>query len=220
MLQFCTNSYALLNTTCNHHMQPAAAQWRSKKQQQKQQILFCKIFRFQTHPVSDFFSTMNCRNKRHGCLCAANYCLRTSRSLVLRNQAFAACVGFCVVPRPIKHMSVISRFRSRCRRRHCHSRLTGRPGVLVRTHGSPACRFPRHRMRSAIGHTAFAGCSAVCCPPQSHTGHGGWLRGSLGHAGRGTCVGGGSLRTTVRTPCRTNPFPPWIFCCTAHSTSR
>jgi hypothetical protein len=110
MLQFCTNSYALLNTTCNHHMQPAAAQWRSKKQQQKQQVLFCNIFRFQTHPVSDFFSTMNCRNKRHGCLCAANYCLRTSRSLVLRNQAFAACVGFCVVPRPIKHMSVISQF--------------------------------------------------------------------------------------------------------------
>ena len=66
--------------------------------------LFCNIFRFLSHRFPHFFSTSNCRHKRNGHACAANYCLRTSRSLVLRNQAFAAWVGFCFEPRPIKHM--------------------------------------------------------------------------------------------------------------------
>ena len=46
MLQFCTNSYALLNTTYNHHMQPAAAQCRSKKQQKNSRYCFATFSGF------------------------------------------------------------------------------------------------------------------------------------------------------------------------------
>jgi hypothetical protein len=75
ILQFCTDEYSMLNTTCNHRMQPAAARCRSANNTTEQQVLFCEILWFQTYPASDLFSTMNCRIERHGCACAAKYCL-------------------------------------------------------------------------------------------------------------------------------------------------
>ena len=74
-------------------------------------MLLCEIFRFRTYPASDLFSTRNCRIKRHGCACAAKYCLETANGLLLSSQqAFYPSFGFCFVPRPVRHMWVISQF--------------------------------------------------------------------------------------------------------------